>query len=77
MDWIEQWFGFAPDNGDGSVELLIMLTVAVVVAVAMVWIVPSFGQGGALLWQLYAGRLAGAKAEAAASERSPDALKGR
>lgn len=42
MDWIEQWFGFAPDNGDGSVELLIMLTVAVVVAVAVVWIVPSF-----------------------------------
>ena len=42
MDWIEQWFGFAPDNGDGSVELLIMLTVAVVVAVAVVWIMPSF-----------------------------------
>jgi len=42
MDWIEQWFGLAPDNGDGSVELLIMLTVAVVVAVAVVWIVPSF-----------------------------------
>lgn len=42
MDWLEQWFGFAPDNGDGSVELLIMLTVAVVVAVALVWIVPPF-----------------------------------
>jgi hypothetical protein len=40
MDWLEQWFGFAPDNGDGSVELLIMLTVAVVVAVAAVWMVP-------------------------------------
>ena len=40
MDWLEQWFGFAPDNGDGSVELLIMLTAAVVVTVAVVWIVP-------------------------------------
>ena len=27
MDWIERWFGFAPDNGDGSLELLIMLVV--------------------------------------------------
>jgi hypothetical protein len=37
MDWIEQWFGFAPDNGDGSVELLIMVFVATVIAVAVVW----------------------------------------
>jgi hypothetical protein len=42
MDWLEQWFGFTPDNGDGSVELLIMLTAAVAAAVAVVWIVPPF-----------------------------------
>ena len=37
MDWIERWFGFAPDNGDGSLELLIMLVVAAVIVVAVVW----------------------------------------
>ncbi len=40
MDWIEQWFGFAPDNGDGSVELLIMVAAAVIVAVGIAWYVP-------------------------------------
>jgi hypothetical protein len=40
MDWIEQWFGFAPDNGDGTLELLIMLVVAAVIMVAAVWRVP-------------------------------------
>jgi hypothetical protein len=40
MDWIEQWFGFAPDNGDGTMELLIMLVVAAVIVVAVVWRVP-------------------------------------
>jgi hypothetical protein len=40
MDWIEQWFGFAPDNGDGTLELLIMLVVAAVIVVAVVWRVP-------------------------------------
>jgi hypothetical protein len=25
MDWIERWFGVAPDNGDGSLEMLISL----------------------------------------------------
>ena len=28
MDWLEQWFGIAADNGDGSLELLIVLTVS-------------------------------------------------
>ena len=23
MDWIERWFGAAPDNGDGTLELLL------------------------------------------------------
>lgn len=40
MDWIEQWFGFAPDNGDGTLELLIMLVVSAVIVVAVVWRVP-------------------------------------
>ena len=40
MDWIEQWFGFAPDNGDGTLELLIMLVAVAVVAVTVVWRVP-------------------------------------
>ena len=31
MDWIERWFGFAPDNGDGGVEMLV-LTALVVLA---------------------------------------------
>jgi hypothetical protein len=25
MDWIERWFGFSPDDGDGTVEWLIVL----------------------------------------------------
>lgn len=25
MDWIERWFGVAPDNGDGSLEILMSL----------------------------------------------------
>jgi hypothetical protein len=40
MDWIEQWFGFAPDDGDGTLELSIMLAVAAVIVVAVVWWVP-------------------------------------
>ena len=40
MDWIEQWFGIAPDNGDGTLELLIWLVVAAVIVSAAVWRVP-------------------------------------
>jgi len=40
MDWIEKWLGFAPDNGDGTFELMIMVLVATVVVVAVVWKVP-------------------------------------
>lgn len=35
MDWIEQWFGLSPDQGDGSVEWLILL-MCVVVAITLV-----------------------------------------
>lgn len=40
MDWIEQWFGFEPDGGDGSVELLIMVAAAVIVVAAIAWYRP-------------------------------------
>jgi hypothetical protein len=33
MDWIERWFGVAPDNGDGSLETLILLC-AIVASIA-------------------------------------------
>jgi hypothetical protein len=32
MDWIETWFGFSPDAGDGSLELIILLALLVVAA---------------------------------------------
>jgi len=37
MDWIEQWFGFAPDNGDGTLEFLIYLVVGAIVVLAVLW----------------------------------------
>jgi hypothetical protein len=33
MDFIERWFGFSPDGGDGSTELLYMVVIAFVLAV--------------------------------------------
>ena len=41
MDWIEQWSGFAPDGGDGTLELVIMLVAAAVIVVAVIWRVPA------------------------------------
>jgi hypothetical protein len=40
MDWIEQWFGIAPDNGDGTLELLIWLVGTAVIVSSAVWRVP-------------------------------------
>jgi hypothetical protein len=34
MDWIEIWFGVSPDDGDGTLELLL-----VVLAVAAIFVV--------------------------------------
>ncbi len=34
MDWIERWLGYSPDNGDGTLEILI--TVSVIIAVICV-----------------------------------------
>jgi hypothetical protein len=31
MDFIEQWFGISPDNGDGSLEMLWIGAIVVVV----------------------------------------------
>lgn len=36
MNWIERWFGLAPDNGDGSLELLLTLCFAAAVVIAIV-----------------------------------------
>ena len=32
MDFIERLFGFSPDNGDGSTEILWLVVLAVVIA---------------------------------------------
>lgn len=29
MDWIERWFDVAPDNGDGTVEALVLVVLFV------------------------------------------------
>jgi hypothetical protein len=34
MDWIEQLFGWSPDNGDGSFEMFLMLLSATAVVAA-------------------------------------------
>ena len=40
MDWLERWFGFAPDNGDGSAELLIVVAATTVIVVGLAWLHP-------------------------------------
>jgi len=32
LDFIERYLGFSPDNGDGSMEILILVALAMVVA---------------------------------------------
>jgi hypothetical protein len=34
VDFIERWFGISPDGGDGSTELMYVIAVLLVVAVA-------------------------------------------
>jgi hypothetical protein len=31
MDWIERWFNVSPDNGDGTLELLIFVVLFLIV----------------------------------------------
>jgi hypothetical protein len=40
MDWIEQWFGVAPDNGEGWLEFLIYVVVGLIVAFVVLWRIP-------------------------------------
>jgi hypothetical protein len=40
MDWIERWFGVAPDNGDGSLEILISLCAIAASLAAFVYLHP-------------------------------------
>jgi len=31
MDFIERWFGFSPDHGDGSLEAIILIALVTVI----------------------------------------------
>ena len=42
MDWIEKWFGVSPDNGDGTLELSIIIAVVLIGAIVLTW---AFGRG--------------------------------
>jgi hypothetical protein len=39
MDWIERWFDWAPDDGDGSFEVMILaaLALSAVILVVALW----------------------------------------
>jgi hypothetical protein len=41
MDWIERLFGISPDGGDGSAEIMIFATIAIVLAGILAARVPS------------------------------------
>ena len=32
MDFIERWFGFWPDHGDGSVEAIVLIALVTIIA---------------------------------------------
>jgi len=40
MDWIERWFGVSPDNGDGSLEMLIALCAIAAAVAAILYLHP-------------------------------------
>lgn len=47
MDWIEQWFGIAPDGGDGSIEILAAIAaVLVLFAIVVRRRIPTFLKRG-------------------------------
>jgi len=31
MDFIERWFGFSPDHGDGSLEAIILIALVTII----------------------------------------------
>ena len=41
MDWIETLFGWSPDGGNGTTELLVVLACCVALAGVIVWRVPA------------------------------------
>jgi hypothetical protein len=56
MDWIEKLFGFSPDGGDGSAELLVVLACCIALAGVIIWRVPALR---ASVRRLFQGRTAG------------------
>ena len=60
MDWIERWFGVSPDNGDGTLELSIIIAVVLIGAIVVTWAV---GRGR------FRGRRAGGTADPPRSTR--------
>jgi hypothetical protein len=42
MDWIEKWFGVSPDNGDGTLELSVIIAVVLIGAIVATW---ALGRG--------------------------------
>ena len=51
MDWIEQLFGFSPDGGDGSAEVLIVLACCIALAGVIAWRVPALRDGARRLFR--------------------------
>jgi hypothetical protein len=51
MDWIEKLFGFSPDGGDGSAEVLVVLAFCIALAGVIVWRVPALRLGVRKLFQ--------------------------
>lgn len=56
MDWIERWFGISPDNGDGSLEWLVVC-VTIIAGLAAITIAMSFPRPRAMLLQVAAASL--------------------
>jgi hypothetical protein len=52
MDWIERWFGVSPDNGDGSLEWLIVC-VAIIAGVTVLTMAMAFPRGRPMLFRLF------------------------
>jgi hypothetical protein len=44
MDWIERWFGISPDNGDGTVEWLIIVAIVMIGVGALTLAFPQWRQ---------------------------------
>jgi hypothetical protein len=42
MDWIEQWIGISPDNGDGSLEVLLVLVCVSVIPLLAISVNPRW-----------------------------------